>query len=725
MSPYTSIIQSSGYGKSRAIKQIAQRTFVIYCCLRPVGSSGFPFRSAIASTLLANGYTIGSGTPNFYFVRRFVAFIVACMRKLTAYVKEHCNNGTAMDIVPGDPESQVECPEGSTIYGRWFDLQIEDTGHEGNANICGVKFWGEIEGEMKKISADCLYSTYDQMRSDFNQLITSAMRKMRVALSESGLEFGNASLICVMDEARALLVKENTPTAESTLFHYLRIAQSIIPDFVGKQAGYFSVMLDTAAKLSNFQSHILYDPSARFIKSNNLFPPFYLLDTFDTLAQKSDEDVERLIKRIRSYMRTQKSETLSNIEIQTFRYGRALWSSTLTAILSNDGNPANLFQAVSDLLHLAATKVCRGTEWFKLTIGDVTKMQAVAIVQPRINMRVTPQAEMAGDMVGDFMGTLLHVPSDLRLLFMAYPSEPALAAGSAVITCNLAADDLAEIVDHITVIVREGISGAGTKGELTTKLLLIYSWDRACKLASPERSPMSVTRPMLVSDFLYSFLDQKLLEEALKGQISLGKKAQFMNSIVFFNHLNSPTYSVTEDDLEKHFSRCAAIVLPRGAAVFDFLIPVLLNDDAPESVSSVSRKTRSAAKKMEVTVGERESRGKSRFSFIAIQSRLYSSADPKYKHASSISTPEKSGLSDCFSFPYLVVYMSMGHANGKIKNLKYADADKTTPSIAKQSKRKSDKSEEQLSSRLANQMIVGAMGLQPCRQLDFQIVFVN
>ncbi|KAK9729919.1 hypothetical protein K7432_018624, partial [Basidiobolus ranarum] len=42
MSPYTSIIQSSGYGKSRAIKQIAQRTFVIYCCLRPEQSSGFP-----------------------------------------------------------------------------------------------------------------------------------------------------------------------------------------------------------------------------------------------------------------------------------------------------------------------------------------------------------------------------------------------------------------------------------------------------------------------------------------------------------------------------------------------------------------------------------------------------------------------------------------------------------------------------------------------------------
>ncbi|CAG8546594.1 5958_t:CDS:1 [Paraglomus occultum] len=51
-SPYIALIQSSGYGKSRLIAEIAQDVYVLYVCFRPSKSTGYPPRSSIASKIL-------------------------------------------------------------------------------------------------------------------------------------------------------------------------------------------------------------------------------------------------------------------------------------------------------------------------------------------------------------------------------------------------------------------------------------------------------------------------------------------------------------------------------------------------------------------------------------------------------------------------------------------------------------------------------------------------
>jgi len=51
-SPYVALIQSSGYGKSRLIAEIAQDVYVVYVCFRPPKSTGYPPRSSIASKIL-------------------------------------------------------------------------------------------------------------------------------------------------------------------------------------------------------------------------------------------------------------------------------------------------------------------------------------------------------------------------------------------------------------------------------------------------------------------------------------------------------------------------------------------------------------------------------------------------------------------------------------------------------------------------------------------------
>ncbi|KAL1917910.1 uncharacterized protein VTP21DRAFT_3744 [Calcarisporiella thermophila] len=56
--PFISLVQSSGYGKTRMISQIAKNVHVLYICKRNPGSTGFPSASPLIDWVLK---TTGSG----------------------------------------------------------------------------------------------------------------------------------------------------------------------------------------------------------------------------------------------------------------------------------------------------------------------------------------------------------------------------------------------------------------------------------------------------------------------------------------------------------------------------------------------------------------------------------------------------------------------------------------------------------------------------------------
>src|SRR5204863_6939806 len=49
--PYSTIFQSSGYGKSRLIKEVAKQIPTIYLCLRDANSTGYPPRTSAGADL--------------------------------------------------------------------------------------------------------------------------------------------------------------------------------------------------------------------------------------------------------------------------------------------------------------------------------------------------------------------------------------------------------------------------------------------------------------------------------------------------------------------------------------------------------------------------------------------------------------------------------------------------------------------------------------------------
>jgi hypothetical protein len=50
--PYSTIFQSSGYGKSRLVKEVAKKVPTIYLCLRDANSTGYPPRTSAGADLL-------------------------------------------------------------------------------------------------------------------------------------------------------------------------------------------------------------------------------------------------------------------------------------------------------------------------------------------------------------------------------------------------------------------------------------------------------------------------------------------------------------------------------------------------------------------------------------------------------------------------------------------------------------------------------------------------
>lgn len=54
-SPYTIIVQSNGYGKSRTLNLLSENYFVVYTCLKQLHLTSFPRATKIGSWLMSEG----------------------------------------------------------------------------------------------------------------------------------------------------------------------------------------------------------------------------------------------------------------------------------------------------------------------------------------------------------------------------------------------------------------------------------------------------------------------------------------------------------------------------------------------------------------------------------------------------------------------------------------------------------------------------------------------
>lgn len=217
---FTTVCQSSGFGKSRACQNLSKKTYVVYCCLRPQKSyTGYPKRSYLADKL-TQVYDDEYLTRQ-HFIKYFNMFVhFLNLNKSFSYQE---------------------------FYKKFSN------GYDGHSPYVQHK---SLKYEINKLELDC---------PNTDKLIDYQ---------------NNEPLIFVFDEASSLLqpnpdIKQKYQKLKPNYFIMRSLLSELNPD---KKV--FVLFLDTFSSLSSFMPNKWHDPSKRASESL-LIEPIYLLPNWD------------------------------------------------------------------------------------------------------------------------------------------------------------------------------------------------------------------------------------------------------------------------------------------------------------------------------------------------------------------------------------------------------------------------------------------------------------
>ena len=397
--PYISLVQSSGCGKSRLLKEVAsKKVYVVYVNLRSQSESGFPLHLPFSD--------------------RFV--------KWQDQVEYENFLVVMLELISKTEDDPVE----------FFEKCL--TGEDG--------FWESIAEKVETRSR-----SEKDLKIIRAKLTTAAARNMisRIKTKENGLTL---KVVFAFDEARRLLPDKHTEGLAS--FYHLRRALSILPTTSDGFA--FAVMTDTLSKVSSLSPSSDLDFSARInTDSHLLYPPsfFTYMDLGDPLSSKgylSDQVLERMGG----------SFTLKQLgtPLHLASYGRPLWITTcLKALESPTSTPSSV---ALTLIRLARRKMIGGRK-FELWNKEVaTQEEIYGILSCIYDISASLDNHVVETLVTSSMCVLGYVSDDRRTIRGKYASEPILVEGATHCLIELgAATCLSRYFDFLKRLIPAGETG--------------------------------------------------------------------------------------------------------------------------------------------------------------------------------------------------------------------------------------------------------------------------
>ena len=235
--PYFALVNASGMGKSRLIKELLlEKNVGFYICLRKSNSSGYPLDSGVPLKVFDS-------------VTDTAAFLLACLQKLIDYVTKDGN----------------QCLK--TFVAQQFNYNTITT------------FWTDVLARKRHIMKQASRDFYaKEFRDSFDQINNL---KQQFQLQEKWTING----LFIIDEARILV--------EEDYFQNFRIALQLLP----RNPHYLSaaIVVDTMSKISHFSPTAHSDPSSRLQdRSTYLFEPFHMLAFVDIYAPADTDGVKVL-----------------------------------------------------------------------------------------------------------------------------------------------------------------------------------------------------------------------------------------------------------------------------------------------------------------------------------------------------------------------------------------------------------------------------------------------
>lgn len=355
-----------------------------------------------------------------------------------------------------------EYVKGEQILGPRFIL----TGPRNEETFYNIFRYAESDGDSDRIKAFC------------DHVQTRNVSQASIKALSAGLT--NKQVVVIWDEARGLFSGQVVSRKNSLLYRAVRLASSrIVTEFVGtSRNGAFSfIVMDTNARVSNFQRPLDRDPSAgRSARAGEelkpSMPAFLHVDFFDVHAA---ELISGMLKEPRGIDRQATAFDDKDSEAAKLMkgIGRPLWHNLLEKSKTID----SLVKAVAYRINPARS------EWhvgFDLNlpegIAHVRKPPWLALLAMRFPSNIPMRAGLASQLVADSNATLTTVSGDCHLASIQYRAEPSLAAASAFLM--KAPKVRKRVFEDLTEYVGRFGPEAGVGGEYVAMMMSCAAIDR-------------------------------------------------------------------------------------------------------------------------------------------------------------------------------------------------------------------------------------------------------
>jgi hypothetical protein len=408
-------------------------------------------------------------------------------------------------------------------------------------------------------------------------------------------------LVIAIDEARALLPTKLYAENIGWFRCFRRAlyqANDVLRTAYGDRSGIFGIVVDTNSSASGFAPSAELDPSKR-TTDRALFPPFVLTDTVDVFLkqskQRSTMELEYLYKQrvlaaVANAAPPDASAALNTSWEELSTLGRPLWGSRKWKQW--------------ELIALAAEKLLGGAGGATLAKGTLVKgLDAVASVMCRLGIRPYMSTPLATQVITDYMAVLSYATRERERCFVSYSSDPILTLGAAKVWysgegttrggCNLSTYILPQLK---TALRHEVLDTSGDMGGIVARIALLLAMDACAVLKTGDESMrwLGAGEFYSVPTFLQAMAGTAAGVEGVTAttldEVRLQMEARWGSCYVSFTHFVQLSEEPNETCLWGLLGRRAAAILPRGHHGVDFIIPICRND-----VSSRKRKASAAS----------------------------------------------------------------------------------------------------------------------------------
>ncbi|KAI0250558.1 hypothetical protein BJV78DRAFT_1218537 [Lactifluus subvellereus] len=557
---HTSIVNSSGTGKSRIVDEVARKILTVPMCLREDGSQGFP-----PPDEALRGWLTSTTNPNDQFavaqkLHGFVYSLLAVTHKYLVTIESERHDIPTLPTLTDDDIdnlSQAERSEQARLVkvrqgklaGAFHECMTAGQSFQ-SPNSYRQTFFEEVIDRATEFTRDTVrvLGLREQSLPGYQhrgERVTKAGIKLSRFVDPKGLLDSaegprHPLVILAFDESHTLT---DTPRGKSwTVFSELHWVLGQLVDLP-----IFSLFLSTAGKFQLFSPEIRSDPSRRV--ANRDLPPLHPVSeiSFDDLAYPAIED----------------NITLSRVVQMDWiaHLGRPLFGSHFDALPKN--------RSKGEIMLFAKQKLLDG----KSSLADVNGPGTLACLSVRFalefNIANGDARIVARRQIERHMRLCVAATTGFETLVTVAGSEPLLAEAA----CQLMSGTEANPVRHLVNNSDLNCVDLGQRGELVAALLVMRARDESSV----------INKWVYVIDFMKALLPApayEILKDARPSHWRPGESKPFEETFsgcaMWFNHVIRIRDSdmINIRSLWKFITRGAMVMCANKQRGIDIVLPI-------------------------------------------------------------------------------------------------------------------------------------------------------